>query len=119
MDPASNEETPELNEDALRESEARFRELADSARVLLWRAGTDALCDFFNRPWLEFRGRAMKEVVSNGWFNDGVHPEDKEFCWNTYVGAFEARQEFREGWRLGTAGVTLSARLQRVETPKP
>src|SRR6266480_1897056 len=41
-------------EDALRESEARFRTVADAAPVLIWMAGTDKLCNFFNKGWLDF-----------------------------------------------------------------
>ena len=44
-------------ERSLRESEARFRVMADTAPVMVWRAGPDQRCDFFNQPWLEFRGR--------------------------------------------------------------
>ena len=46
---ASNEEPPERALVPLRESEARFRELADSAPVLALGSGADALCSFFNR----------------------------------------------------------------------
>ena len=44
-------------ENALRESEERFRVAADTAPVMIWRSRSDKAHDFFNRPWLEFRGR--------------------------------------------------------------
>ncbi|MBD0321346.1 MAG: PAS domain-containing protein, partial [Gemmatimonadetes bacterium] len=49
--------------EALRESEARFRTLADAAPVLLWMSEPDGRCTFFNRTWLEFTGRMVEEEL--------------------------------------------------------
>ena len=54
-------------ENLLRESETRFRSVADSAPVLIWMAGPDKLCNFFNKPWLEFTGRTPEQEHGNGW----------------------------------------------------
>jgi PAS domain-containing protein len=43
-------------QEKLCESESRFRTMADTAPVLIWMSGTDALCDFFNQPCLDFTG---------------------------------------------------------------
>jgi PAS domain S-box-containing protein len=86
-------------EQALRESENRFRLLADTVPALVWMSGADALCNFFNKPWLEFRGRTREQELGNGWA-DGVHPDDLDRCLRTYVTSFEARRDFSREYRL-------------------
>jgi PAS domain S-box-containing protein len=54
-------------EQAVRESEQRFRLVANTAPVLIWMSGTDKLCTYFNKPWLDFTGRSIEEELGNGW----------------------------------------------------
>ncbi|HET7873492.1 MAG TPA: PAS domain S-box protein, partial [Terriglobales bacterium] len=86
-------------EAVLRESEERFRLVANSAPVMIWMSGTDKLCSYFNRPWLEFTGRALEQELANGWA-EGVHPEDLDRCLETYVQSFDSRQPFSMEYRL-------------------
>ncbi len=83
----------------LRESEKRFQTMADAAPVLLWMAGPDKLCTFFNKGWVEFTGRAMEEQLGECW-SEGVHPEDLAECLATYSQAFDAREPFTMQYRL-------------------
>lgn len=86
-------------EESLRESEARFRLMADHAPVLIWMSGPDQLCTWFNRPWLEFTGRTLQQELGNGWA-DGVHPDDLARCLDTYGKAVDARKSFAMEYRL-------------------
>lgn len=90
------------NEQVLEETESRFRNMADASPVLLWMAGTDGLCTFFNQTWLRFTGRTLEEEWGVGWA-ESVHFEDFEACMNTYVRAFSERAVFEMEYRLRRA----------------
>jgi PAS domain S-box-containing protein len=83
----------------LRESEERFRLVANTAPVLIWMSGTDKLCTFFNQGWLSFTGRSMEQELGEGWVI-GVHPEDVQRCIRTYSASFDARAPFEMEYRL-------------------
>jgi len=86
-------------EQALRESEERFRTLADATPVLIWGADTDKRCNYFNKQWLDFTGRTIEQEMGDGW-TQSVHPEDLERCLETYVTALEAGTPFTMEYRL-------------------
>jgi PAS domain S-box-containing protein len=90
------------SEERLRESEARFQAMADTAPVMIWMTGTDGLCNYFNKPWLEFTARTMEQEVGTGWIQ-GVHPDDVQGCFDGFLPAFHARKPFRMEYRLRRA----------------
>jgi PAS domain S-box-containing protein len=89
-------------ETALRESEELFRNLADTAPVMMWMSGVDKLCTFFNKTWLSFTGRTLEQELGNGWA-EGIHPDDAERCYAGYCSAFDARVDFHIEYRMRRA----------------
>jgi len=87
---------------ALYESEERFRNMADTAPVMIWVAGADKGCTFFNRSWLAFTGRTMQQELGDGWAVS-LHPDDINRYLDTYSSSFYARRGFQVETRLRRA----------------
>jgi PAS domain S-box-containing protein len=84
---------------ALRESEQRFRLLADHAPVLIWLTDEAGRHVWHNQRWLDFTGRAQATEEGNGWTN-GLHPDDREWTLKLFQAAGETRKEFQLEYRL-------------------
>lgn len=78
---------------------SEYQELIEQAPILIWRANTDALCDYFNERWLRFRGRTMEQEYGNGWA-EGVHPDDFDRCLEIFLGNFKKQKIFEMEYRL-------------------
>jgi PAS domain S-box-containing protein len=86
-------------EDILRESEERFRLVADTTPAMIWMSDAEKVSTFFNKAWLDFTGRSMEAELAIGWA-EGIHPDDLERCIDTCTQAFDRREPFRMEYRL-------------------
>jgi two-component system, cell cycle sensor histidine kinase and response regulator CckA len=89
-------------EAALKESEERFRHMADTAPVMLWVTDAEKQFTFVNKTWLDFTGRTLEEELGSGWAA-GVHSDDLQRCFEVFSAAFDARRSFQLEMRLRRA----------------
>ena len=82
-----------------RESEERFRLIANTAPVMIWMSDADKQVTYVNQPWLDFTGWPPNVVPGHQWITL-IHPDDVERCGDVYVKAFEQRQPFEVEHRL-------------------
>lgn len=84
---------------ALRESEARFRQMADAAPVLIWLAGPKGECTWVNQRWVDFVGRPLDQITGHAWSED-IHPDDRSEALRIYRQGFDARRPIQVEYRL-------------------
>ena len=88
-----------LAEEALRDSEERFRLIADTAPVMIWMSGTEKQITYLNQTWLDYTGRPLDAMLGQV-RADVLHPDEAERCREIYGKAFEQREPFQMEHRL-------------------
>jgi PAS domain S-box-containing protein len=92
-------------EESLRESEARFRNLADNAPVMVWVTEADGRCTYLSRSWYEFTGQTPETGLGFGWL-DAVHPDDSGWSGEVFRTSNAEKGPFRVEYRLRRADGT-------------
>ena len=92
-------------EESLRESEARFRNLADNAPVMVWVTAPDGTCAYLSRSWYEFTGQTLETGLGFGWL-DAIHPDDRDWSDEVFRNANLKREAFQLEYRLRRADGT-------------
>ena len=85
--------------EALRESEERFRHMADNAPVMIWLTEPDGACTYLSRSWYEFTRQTPKTGLGFGWL-DATHPDDRQYVYDAFIVANEKGEAFRLEYRL-------------------
>lgn len=76
-----------------------YRALVEASPIMIWRAGVDGKCDYFNETWLTFTGRSHELEAGDGW-TEGVHADDVDRVLRTFRDHFARRQWFEMEYRL-------------------
>jgi len=95
-----------LAERALRESETRFRTLADGAPALIWLSDLEGNADWFNQCWLSVTGQTLEVELSRTWA-DRMHPDDLARCHEVFDQARLGRRGYQVEFRLQAADGSL------------
>ncbi|MEH1916554.1 ATP-binding protein [Nostoc sp.] len=86
-------------EKALRESEEKFRNMADNAPFMVWVTDTNSYCTYLSQSWYDFTGQNEEMGLGFGWLN-AVHPEDCNDASNAFLEATSSCSAFRMEYRL-------------------
>lgn len=86
----------------LRESEERFRRMADDAPVMIWVTDPDGVCTYLSKSWFELTGQTPETGLGFGWVN-ATHPDDQKMVHDAFVAANAARAPFHVEYRLRRA----------------
>ena len=87
------------HDELLGDSEARFRELADTTPALMWMTDADGHVAFVNQGWLRFTGHGLAEELGQG-FDLNAHPDDRDELLGVWRETIRRRDEFRFEYRL-------------------
>ncbi|MBC8064314.1 MAG: PAS domain-containing protein, partial [Chlorobia bacterium] len=90
-------------EDQLRESESRFRDVADNAPVMIWVCNPDGSSNWFNKPWLDFRQVSLDDAICEGCFAN-THPDDEPWVNEAHREAFQLGEPFSIEYRTKDGG---------------
>ncbi|MEG4573588.1 PAS domain S-box protein [Microcoleus sp. N3A4] len=86
-------------EAALRDSEEKFRNMADNAPFMVWVTDPRGYCHYLSQSWYDFTGQTPETGLGFGWLNM-THPDDREYAEQTFVAANQRQEAFRVEYRL-------------------
>jgi PAS domain S-box-containing protein len=88
-----------IAEEAVRESEQRWRSLTEALPQLVWSAAPDGACDYFSTQWTEYTGVAESELLGWRWM-DVLHPDDRESTRQFWTDSVAGRRAYDVEYRV-------------------
>jgi diguanylate cyclase (GGDEF)-like protein/PAS domain S-box-containing protein len=86
----------------LRTSLHEFRTLAEAMPQIVWIAGADGKCIYFNQQWMDYTGLTLEESLGEGWIKP-FHPDDQKPTWDAWQTATRTRAKYMVERRLRRA----------------
>src|SRR5450432_1689250 len=86
-------------EEALRESEERWRNLTEALPQLVWGAGPDGGCDYFSTQWTTYTGIPERELLGWAWM-ETLHPDDRGPTRQFWTDSVTGRQPYDVEYRI-------------------
>ncbi len=86
-------------EEALRESESRFRQLAEGLPLLVWTCRPDGACDYLSPQWVGYTGIPEAEQLGSAWLQQ-IHPDDRERLASAWGATVERGANFEIDFRI-------------------
>jgi len=88
-----------MKQEIIKDSEFRFKNMANTAPVMIWIADVDGLFSFVNNVWLEYAGGELGNQLGMNWLNN-VHPEDSNKLLTKYQASFKKKESFSIEFRF-------------------
>lgn len=89
-------------EEALRESEERYRFLTNAMPQIVWTARPDGELDYYNQPWYDYTGMTFEQTKDSGW-QLVLHPDDLLLCIDQWTNAFQTGNSYEIEYRFKRA----------------
>lgn len=86
-------------EDALKASEARFRELLECLPQLIWTCAPEGACDYLSPQWVIYTGIPVERQLGGGWIRH-LHPDDRAMAAARWQAAIGSDQPFELEFRI-------------------
>jgi PAS domain S-box-containing protein len=88
-----------MREEIIRDSEARFKNMANTAPVMIWISDVEGMFSFVNNVWLDFSGGDVGSQLGMNWLNN-VHPQDLQKVLDSYQNALRKKESFSVEFRF-------------------
>ncbi|MBP6335123.1 MAG: PAS domain S-box protein [Bacteroidia bacterium] len=105
----------------VRDSEEKFRTLAENSPVGIFRTDSEGRCQYINEKWSQLAGFSANEALGNGWVN-AIHPDDRELVLKEWLASVTEERDFKLEYRFFTPDkktvwvIGIATAIKSVET---